>query len=521
MAVEARDIDALAKRIVHGAEEALAAEVTAALVEEMAAGVLGGFGRQTLEALARANRAKLDQALAANRGRIASEVYEEALSCLQEADARDAAALEAHYGSAAVSEAYAAAGAAGSAAHFAELSRQSARGLAEVIGRQNIAMAEAAERLWYEVAGRALAARDEGLLPLDRILADAVCRLAAGGVESIDYKSGISSQLDVAVRRHVVSQASQAGGRMTLERLAAAGHDLVITSAHYGARPSHAAWQGRPCCVSGPKVVGGVQYPGLVELTGYGSVGGLKGVNCRHSIGPYFPGITELPDLSFPRESAHFGGLTSEQYYEATQRQRELERRVRKTKREISAMERAGLGLESSTYVQKRLVLGRQQAALRSHCADKGLVRQYAREKAYGVGAQPRALTRKPAIKARSKRQLKSGRYAVTQAEIEAVIARDLPNVNLPCEISYNPRLRSYGATRYEEVFPGYNRLIKIEVGPQKDGSDAELRDTILHEILEARIIVRAGRLYEGGDAAVHPHIDRVIAKYVKMKGLK
>lgn len=83
--------------------------------------------------------------------------------------------------------------------------------------------------------------------------------------------------------------------------------------------------------------------------------------------------------------------MTSEQHYEAAQRQRELERRVRGTKREISAMERAGLGLESPTYMQKRLVLGRQQAALRSHCADKGLVRQYAREKAYSVEAQPRA----------------------------------------------------------------------------------------------------------------------------------
>lgn len=517
MAIEPQDVDALVERIVHGAEEALAAELTRILVDDMTEGILGEFDRAALATLARADRARIEQAIAASRTRISAEVRAEAISCLDEGDARDVAALEAYYGRAAVSRALSSPGA---SARFAELSYQTAIGLAEIVERQNLAMADAAERLWYEVAGEAIAARNHGLKPLDRILADAVCRLAAHGLETIDYKSGIRSQLDVAVRRHVVSQAGQAGGRMTLARLEAVGHELVITSAHYGARPSHAEWQGRPCCVSGPKMVGGVQYPGLAQLTGYGTVGGLKGVNCRHSIGPYFPGITRLPDLDFPRESERFG-MTSEQHYEAAQRQRELERRVRGTKREISAMDRAGLGLESPAYVQKRLVLGRQQAALRSHCKEKGLVRQYAREKAYGVGSQPRPLSRKPAIKARSKRQLKSGRYAVTQAEIEAVIARDLSNVKLPCEISYNPRLRSYGATRYEEVFPGYNRLIKIEVGPQKDGSDAELRDTILHEILEARIIVRAGRLYEGGDAAVHPHIDRVIAKYVKMKGLK
>lgn len=120
----------------------------------------------------------------------------------------------------------------------------------------------------------------------------------------------------------------------------------------------------------------------------------------------------------------------------------------------------------------------------------------------------------------RGKKKLKSGRYSVTQDDIDAVIARDLPNVKIPVPVTYNPRLRYYGTTVYEEVFPGYNRVVRIEIGPQKDESDAELRDTILHELLEARIIARAGDLYAGGDDEIHPYIDRVIAKYVRMKGL-
>lgn len=402
MAVEGRDIDALADRIVHGAEELLVEELTRTLVDDLAAGLLGSFDRSALDALSRANRARIVQALAANRSRVSAEVYAAALTCLRRSDARDVAALEAYYGAEAAARAFSDPGA---SAHFAELSHQTARGLAEIIERQNIAMAERAERLWYETAGEAIAARNHGLKPLDRILSEAVCKLASEGVETVDYKSGVESRIDVAVRRHVVSQAGRAGGEMTLARLSAIGHDLVITSAHYGARPSHAAWQGRPCCATGPRLAGGVQYPGLSELTGYGTVGGLKGVNCRHSLGPYFPGVTKLPDLGFPRESERFG-MTSDQWYDATQRQRELERRVRKSKREIAAMERAGLSLESPSYVQKRLVLGRQQGTLAEHCRDKGLLRQYPRERAYGVGAQPRALKTAPGITLHARQRL-------------------------------------------------------------------------------------------------------------------
>lgn len=516
MALEAKDIDALAEAIVHGAEERLAAEITRALVNDLAAGILSGADGRALEALSRANRARLDQALAANRSRISKEVRERVEACLAEGDARDVAALEAYYGAAAVSRAMEG----GASAKAAETSIQTARGLAEIVERRNIAMAEAAERLWYEVAGEAIAARNQGLKPLDRIIADAVCRLAAHGLETIDYKSGITSQLDVAVRRHAVSQTSQAGGRMTLARMAAIGHELAITSAHYGARPSHAEWQGRPCCVSGQKTVNGVQYPGLVQLTGYGSVGGLKGVNCRHSIGPYFPGITELPDLSFPSESGRFG-MTSEQYFDALQRQRELERRVRGTKREIAAMEQAGIGLGTPKYVQKRLLLDKQQGALRSHCATTGLVRNYPREKAYGVGSQPRAL--KTAGRAKP-----TGRYPhpSSQVEIDALVHGALSGVRFVSPPVHNGRIKTPGLTKVGYDDKGRKYAGPTYIGKQARPGSAELADTLLHEELEARIWLnrhgseRYWHLNSAGDEERHAYIQKVIDRYVRMKGI-
>lgn len=383
MALSEEDIDRLADAIVHGAEERYVTELTASLADRMADGLSAASAEQLLQ-LARECQAEARRLLAEHGPRIEEEARRLVERAIGESDAADSAALAAAYGPAAATAA-----AAGVSAHFAEIAWQTAKGVAEIIARQNVAMAESAAKLWYEVAGEAVTAVNHGLKPRAEVLAEAVAKLA--GIDRIEYASGVRNRIDVAVRRHVVTQASQAGGRMTLERMRAYGHELVVTSAHYGARPSHAAWQGLPARIGGPGTVGGRRYPGLVELTGYGTVGGLKGANCRHSINPYFPGTTELPKREWPEHEKRFG-MTSAEYYEATQRQRELERRIRDAKREIACMERAGIGFESPTYVQKRLLLGRRQAAIRKHCADKGLVRLYEREKAYGVASQPRAL---------------------------------------------------------------------------------------------------------------------------------
>lgn len=516
MALTEAGIQELADSIVHGSEERMVAELFAALVESLSSGAVGLADAAALEQLAAANASKAEEILAKWSDEIDDEVRERVEAALEAASGADEASLSAVYGAEAASAA-ALAFAGGYSAHFAEIAAQTAAGVAEIVRRDNLAMTQNAERLWYEVAGEAVAAFNQGLAPRDRLVARAVSRLMSEGMETVDYASGIRSQLDVAVRRHVVTQASQAGGRMTLDRMEAYGHELVVTSAHYGARPSHAEWQGRPCAIHGPAEVDGVRYPGLAELTGYGTVGGLKGANCRHSINPYYPGITQLPAREWPEHEKKFG-MDSAQHYEATQRQRELERRVRKTKREIAGLEQAGLGLENPDYVQKRLVLGRQQKALREHCERCRLVRQYDRERAYGVESQPRALV--SASRWRQKRITSAGKHPVTQQQIDDLIARDLPNVRLTMRPVYNPRLRTDGKTTYEEVFPGFNRILKVEIGPQSKSGDAWLRDTILHEELEARIIKRAGWRYESGDKAIHAYIDRVIAKYVKMKGL-
>lgn len=101
---------------------------------------------------------------------------------------------------------------------------------------------------------------------------------------------------------------------------------------------------------------------------------------------PYVPGLSNLPRTDFSEEERLFG-KTSDEYYEATQVQRRLERQVRKYKRRIACGEERGLDMTGD-----RARLGQAQKRVRQWCKQNTLPRQYEREKAYGVAKQPRAL---------------------------------------------------------------------------------------------------------------------------------
>lgn len=118
--------------------------------------------------------------------------------------------------------------------------------------------------------------------------------------------------------------------------------DLVETTAHAGARPEHALWQGKVFSRFG-------RTPGYVTLeagTGYGTGAGLGGWNCRHSYHPFFPGYESAysDDIlkEYQRKTCTYNGKALTEY-EASQQQRYFERGIRRWKREYTAMDAAGL----------------------------------------------------------------------------------------------------------------------------------------------------------------------------------
>lgn len=91
-------------------------------------------------------------------------------------------------------------------------------------------------------------------------------------------------------------------------------------------------------------------YPDFVEKCGYGHVQGIGGANCRHSFWPYIEGVSErtYTDAQLEgmkpenRPKTVFEGREYDDY-QATQKQRQIERTIRKLKRRKTAFEAAGL----------------------------------------------------------------------------------------------------------------------------------------------------------------------------------
>ena len=176
---------------------------------------------------------------------------------------------------------------------------------------------------------------------------NAVKDLAEKGLEAIQYPARTDA-LDTAVRRAVRTGVSQTCGKLQEARAAEMGNDLVEVTAHSGARPSHAEWQGKIFSLSGkhPK------YPSLREVTGYGTAAGLKGANCRHDFYPFVEGASEPAytesELAKLEEKTHEYRGRKMTAYEATQKQRYIERQIRRWKRENAAMKAAGYSTDES-----------------------------------------------------------------------------------------------------------------------------------------------------------------------------
>ena len=201
----------------------------------------------------------------------------------------------------------------------------------------------------------------------------------------ITYPSGHTDTLEVAARRAVLTGVNQTCAKLQLKRMEEMGCEFVEVTAHEGARPTHAVWQGRVYHRGGAVVQDGERYEDFEAATGYGTGPGLCGWNCRHNFYPFYPGVSvrnytdeRLAELD-ARNIPYGGGLYTR--YEITQMQRALERRVRKYKRRYLAETAAGVDASQSAA---KLKAARQQ--LSAFLAETGERLDGARAEVPGFG---------------------------------------------------------------------------------------------------------------------------------------
>lgn len=227
----------------------------------------------------------------------------------------------------------------------------------------------ALDKAWLQI--------NSGAFDYNTAIRNAIKDIARQGLQAVRYPSGHVDTLEVAVRRAVVTGVNQTAAQLQWELADELGCDLVETTAHAGARPEHAVWQGKIFSRSGkhPK------YPDFRTATGYGTGAGLCGWNCRHSFNPYVEGSPraysdKLLEEYDAKKYTYNGKKLTE--YEASQMQRYHERQIRRWKRENAAMQAAGLDTAESA-AKIRSWQERQKDFIRQ----TGLKRQADREQVY------------------------------------------------------------------------------------------------------------------------------------------
>ena len=181
----------------------------------------------------------------------------------------------------------------------------------------------------------------------------------------VTYPSGHKDSIEVAARRAVLTGVNQTAGKLQVARADEMGVEFFETTAHGGARPSHAEWQGRRFHRGGAVDYKGRHYPDFEAATGYGTGAGLCGWNCRHTFFAVFPELGDPPQWTQEqlRElNARNIEWNGKKYtaYEISQMQRARERNVRRWKKRYLAEDAAGL---DTTDAAVRLKAARQSLA--------------------------------------------------------------------------------------------------------------------------------------------------------------
>lgn len=237
--------------------------------------------------------------------------------------------------------------------------------------------ADEAQKLFINEVDNAYHMVSSGAVSYTKAVTDAVERIAKQGVK-ISYPSGREVSIESATMTAVRTGVGQCAGAVAMKRMEEMDWDIILVSAHVGARTgdggenptNHFWWQGKFYSRTGRDK----RFPDFRTSTGYGTVTGLCGVNCRHSFGSGDGENNPYHDLD----------LSSEENIKAEERakkQRLLERRIRNSKRELQNLQTAidGCGDKKlkfklqQEYDRKSAVLRRQNKQYQQFCKDNGL----------------------------------------------------------------------------------------------------------------------------------------------------
>lgn len=200
------------------------------------------------------------------------------------------------------------------------------------------------------------------------------CQELANKGITLKDKLGRNVQLEVAVRRNVMTGIQQTANNINRDIEEYLGCNGYEVTAHLGARPTHAEEQGKQFAISNNNAskynIG--LWSDVVDL--------WSEYNCRHTyfgiiLGVSEPKYTDKELKEFKEATVEWNGKKIP-YYEATQKQRQLENAIRKQKRTVQTLEKANI----DNKIQKGK-LAQLQKKYKDFCKETGLEKDYQRIK--------------------------------------------------------------------------------------------------------------------------------------------
>lgn len=236
---------------------------------------------------------------------------------------------------------------------------------------------ESAKQAYMDIINRAYVEVATGTYDYQTSIKRAVKNMARNGISGATYNRNgkmIQYSIEATVRRDTLTAVHKLANKSSEKICDELGAEYVEISSHLGARThptnpiaNHAGWQGKVFKIDGSDK----KYPNLKESTGYpDDILGLGGVNCRHRMFPFFPGISTPNPIRFNEEE-------NRRVYELTQKQRAMERRMRQLKKEQAAAKAIG---DEETVAKLKAEILDQSNRIDNFCNENGLRRDHNRE---------------------------------------------------------------------------------------------------------------------------------------------
>lgn len=198
-----------------------------------------------------------------------------------------------------------------------------------------------------------------GVKTYSQAIEGVIDEMTSSGLRTVDYASGRSDRVEVAVRRAVMTGVGQLTDKVNEKNATELHTDYWEVEWHMGARNTgtgfmnHQSWQGKVYSSEEMKTV-----------CGLGEMLGFAGINCYHIRFPFILGISKrkytdewLAEQNRKENTKKFFRGKEYDTYGALQYQRRLERTLRKQKQDIKLMEKAKVDADdiNAAKIRKRL----------------------------------------------------------------------------------------------------------------------------------------------------------------------